>query len=59
MQITPYEIADCWTEEEILKYSQKLNEEIQIFNQAIELKIKRLENLKFRQTASQESEITK
>lgn len=46
MQITCCEIADCWTEEEILKYWKKLDQEIEVFNQAIELKIKRLENLK-------------
>jgi len=46
MQITIYEIADCWSEKEILEYRKKLEEEIETFNQAIELKIKRLENIK-------------
>lgn len=56
MQIAPYEIADCWSEEDILKYFQKLNGEIEVFNQAVELKIKRLENLKFRQISLRENE---
>lgn len=34
--------------EELEEFKKKLNEEIEIFNQAMELKIKRLENLKIK-----------
>ena len=45
MQITEFEIADCWSEEEIMIYRDKLQREIEIFNKAMELKIQRLEKL--------------
>lgn len=44
MPITPWEIADCWTEEEILIYQKELEEKIKIFNKAIQIKIERLKN---------------
>jgi hypothetical protein len=43
-----YEIADCFSEEEILQYREELKKAIDIFNKAISLKIIRLENLKIK-----------
>lgn len=46
MQITSYEIADCWTEQQILQFRKKLLEEISLLNEALEIKIQRLKNTK-------------
>jgi hypothetical protein len=54
MQITIWEIADCLTEEELLKYRKELSSEIEIFNRAIELKMARLENLKIKEPITKE-----
>jgi hypothetical protein len=46
MQITIWEIADCWSEEEILKYQKELLKSINILNKTLDLKIERLQKLK-------------
>lgn len=46
MQITPYEIADCWTEEEIIKFRKESLEALEILNAALDIKIQRMQNLK-------------
>lgn len=51
MQITSYEIADCWTEEEILIFRKKLCEDIKVFNEGLEIKIERLKNTKINEPA--------
>ena len=44
MQITIWEIADCWTESEILQYRKQLLEQIKVFDEAMKIKITRLQN---------------